>query len=293
MNKIKQFLSRFFTPKSSLPVGAGQNHTPGIYKHLYTLIEKGKYSPDFFLKDENFVVIRKEKQSEVNDVKTSVSEALEKNKIMIDENASVKQIYHLIILDESASMGPVRNLIIDMLSSVYDYINKLSNENKNIKSYFSFVSFADKKIKFHEWNKVVKDKLSFNYLYMPAGSTNLLDACCESILKMENELNNTDDYQVLVTIITDGEENSSVHFTFEETRDHITRLKNTGKWYFNYFGAEHDVHKVVKNMNFDNGVKFEKSTKGVSIMRKVVLNSIDKHYNWPNKDKNDFGWNVD
>lgn len=199
-------------------------------------------------------------------------------KKQLTNHDQVDTVYNLIILDESGSMDPVKQKIMDLLVSVHSYINQLKSDMSNVNSYFSFVSFANQNIKYHEWNKYVDNNLSSTYHYAPDGSTNLLDACCESLLKLEKDLKKKDNYRVFVTIITDGEENSSIKYTMIQTRDLITRLKSTGRWYFAYFGADHNVEAVKTSLNLDECRSFFKTESGIDQLNYLVCDFLYSRY---------------
>lgn len=206
-----------------------------------------------------------------------MSDALKNKQEWLDGNR-VDKVYNLIILDESGSMHSVRNEILDALKEIYENINQISSKKSHITSYFSFVSFENGNIKFHEWNKPVKENLTMDYNYNPEGSTNLLDATCTSILKLKNELKSKSNYRVFVTIITDGEENSSTEYSLEETRSLINDLKATGKWEFLYIGADHNVNLASRAMNITNSFEFEKNNEGIRGMCYKLSDSLDEFY---------------
>jgi hypothetical protein len=206
------------------------------------------------------------------------SEALVNFNKEIQENNSIMEVYNLVILDESGSMANIRDEIIGVLRFIYDNLNQISSKKTNLKSYFSFLSFYNKKIKYHEWNIPVDEKMKMKYSYLPYGSTNLLDACCESILRLENELSQKENFNVFVTIITDGEENSSVNYTPEQTSRLIERLKKTGKWHFMYVGADHDVENVSKKLHISEYMSFKKSETGLNNMKVNVVNKLSDLY---------------
>ena len=48
----------------------------------------------------------------------------------------------------------------------------------------------------------------------------------------------------MVSIISDGQENSSVDWTSERLAEKIQQLQDTGRWTFSYVGANVDLSKV-------------------------------------------------
>ncbi len=79
-----------------------------------------------------------------------------------------------------------------------------------------------------------------------------------SISKLNAELSDIKDYNVLVTIFTDGEENASVEFSGEAVKKMIESLKQR-RWTFTYIGTDHDVEKVAFALSITNYMHFEKN----------------------------------
>ena len=81
--------------------------------------------------------------------------------------------------------------------------------------------------------------------YVPRGSTALLDAIGETIERLGSRLATTPEPerpgQVIVAILTDGEENSSVKFSWRDISLRILEQTNTYKWQFLFLGANQDA----------------------------------------------------
>ena len=67
----------------------------------------------------------------------------------------------------------------------------------------------------------------------------------------------TKDYNVLVTIMTDGEENASKEYTGYDIKKQIEELK-LNRWTFTYIGADHDVEKFAMSISITNTMTFQK-----------------------------------
>ena len=78
----------------------------------------------------------------------------------------------------------------------------------------------------------------------PRSNTPLLDAVGQTVARMDDEYGKMDETkrpeQVLVLIITDGQENASVEFTLPDIRKLIEEHENRG-WVFSYLGANVDA----------------------------------------------------
>ncbi len=85
-----------------------------------------------------------------------------------------------------------------------------------------------------------------------------------------------------VTIITDGEENSSKHYTSFDVALMIDRLKEFG-WNFNFIGANIDVVSVASALNIDNSITFIQDEKGTDEMFLREIKARKGYYSRINK----------
>lgn len=134
----------------------------------------------------------------------------------------------VVILDESGSMESIRN---DMCKA----INDLITEQKQIKerpATFTLVKFNDKV------NRVIKNKPlnDINLLttedYTPNGSTALYDCIGDTIEWFRNEKD------VLMVIVTDGQENASRSFNKHEINRMIDEKKKNNNWTYVYLSND-------------------------------------------------------
>ena len=91
--------------------------------------------------------------------------------------------------------------------------------------------------------------------YSVGGSTALLDAIGKTIHKIRTAQKNTaKDYQaekVMFVIITDGEENSSRHYSSTQVKEMIQRQKELYDWEFNFLGANIDAVETAGQFGID------------------------------------------
>ena len=92
-------------------------------------------------------------------------------------------------------------------------------------------------------------------LFQPNASTPLYDAMGRSLLRMEWLTEKETNYTVLVSILTDGEENASKEFTGPQIKAMIDRLKQHN-WSFTYMGANHAVQKTAMSLSIDQSIAF-------------------------------------
>lgn len=134
----------------------------------------------------------------------------------------------VIVLDESGSMESIKE---DMKNA----INSLVTEQQQIKgrpSTFTLVKFNDKV------NRVIKNKPleDINMLssedYKPNGSTALYDCIGDTIEWFRNEKD------VLMVIVTDGQENASRSFSKNEVNRMIENKKKNNNWTYVYLSND-------------------------------------------------------
>ena len=91
--------------------------------------------------------------------------------------------------------------------------------------------------------------------YSVGGSTALLDAIGKTIHKIRTAQKNTaKDYQaekVMFVIITDGEENSSRHYSSTQVKEMIQRQKELYDWEFIFLGANIDAVETAGQFGID------------------------------------------
>ena len=84
-----------------------------------------------------------------------------------------------------------------------------------------------------------------------------------SITELQKKLEKDD--KVLVTVITDGEENSSREYDGKAISSLVDKLKGEG-WVFTYIGANQDVEKVAASIHIHNSISFAATCVGTSAM---------------------------
>ena len=118
-----------------------------------------------------------------------------------------QKIYNLIVLDASGSMYSIRNEAIAGVVETVQTIRTAQNDNANQEHLFSLVVFNGRSI------ATVYDRMPITKVpdlnendYQPTDNTPLYDAMGNAITNLQRYINEDDN--VLVTVITDGYENS-------------------------------------------------------------------------------------
>ena len=101
--------------------------------------------------------------------------------------------------------------------------------------------------------------------YDPCCCTPLFDAIGKTVKKIKKDTKDIEDAAVLVTIITDGYENSSKEWTGPMVKKLIDECKEEG-WMFSFIGAGEDVVKVATTISITNTVVWEQTSEGTAEM---------------------------
>ena len=176
------------------------------------------------------------------------------------------QVHNLIILDESGSMQSIKNSIIQGFNEVVQTMKGIEKQYPEQEHFITLVTFNGLGQKtLHFIDPVEKlDQIDASK-YQPNASTPLYDAMGFSFTKLKQALENVKDYNVLVTIMTDGEENDSKEYTGLAIKNLIEELKQS-RWTFTYIGTDHDVEKFATSISITNTMYFDKDEESMRYM---------------------------
>lgn len=134
-----------------------------------------------------------------------------------------------LLLDETGSMQSRR---IETIVAVNNYFETLRDEKAKV----TFATFdTGQGVNFRNINIPAKKLVDLDETtYKPNALTPLYDAIGKMIGEMQSQVEDGD--KVLITIITDGEENSSREFDLTKVRQLISKYEKDG-WAFSYIGA--------------------------------------------------------
>lgn len=191
----------------------------------------------------------------------------------------ITKIYNLIILDESGSMSSIYESALSGANETIQTIRAAQTNADDQKQFLTFVTFDSGN---RESVRTIIDTRPITEVrnltrndYSPNGCTPLYDAMGISLTKLEKKV--TEDDQVLVTIITDGMENSSTEFNGLQIKELVTRLRAKG-WTFVYIGANQDAVEVAKQMHIDNAMNFRADDEDTRRMWKDYRDSNQAYY---------------
>lgn len=173
-------------------------------------------------------------------------------------------VRNLIILDASGSMQLIYSHALNGLNETLQTIRQGEIDNPELSQLVSlntFSSISHKKI----YNNIIASQAHdiTSDQYRANGGTPLYDAIGRGIADIEAVKAAND--SVLVTIITDGEENCSREFNGPQIKALIEAKRGQG-WVFTYIGANQDVEKVAAELSIRHTLNFEASDQGTADM---------------------------
>lgn len=173
------------------------------------------------------------------------------------------RIFNLIIIDESGSMQSIKRAAIDSVNETIQTIRSAEQKHPEQEHYVSLVSFNDDVKTIYDCVEVEQVKEINDETYQPSCCTALYDAMGISLSKLRKRVAESD--KVLVTVVTDGYENSSKEYSGKAIKTLVDELKAKG-WVFAYIGANQDVEAVAATISITNVIQFEASAMGTQEM---------------------------
>lgn len=197
------------------------------------------------------------------------------------------KIFNLIILDESGSMESIKDATINGFNEVVQTVKGVEKQFPDQEHFISLVTFNGLGIKTLLNNKpVVKLNEIDRKNYQPNSLTPLFDAMGISITQLKHHVQDMANYNVLVTILTDGEENNSKEYNGHTIKQMIDEL-SMGNWTFTYIGANHDVVDFALKISITNTMSYQANEADMKQMFEREKNARVK-YSRKIRDKEDF-----
>ena len=194
------------------------------------------------------------------------------------ENTPMTTIHNLLILDESGSMHSIYHQALTGANETIQSIRAAQEQYADQDHRFTFVTFNTVAPNV----KTVIDDAPIGEVrdlteddYKPNACTPLHDAMGLSITALESKVKEGD--KVLVTVITDGLENSSQEYSGKAIKEMVGRLREKG-WTFVYIGANQDAVEVAKDLDILNSLCFCADAAGTKAMFERHHRSKDIFY---------------
>lgn len=150
------------------------------------------------------------------------------------------------LLDRSGSMEAIKG---DTIGAFNAYLDGLQGADIE----FSLVQFDSMSLdKVYVRVPVAQATKLDNNNYQPRGGTPLIDASYKTIKAVEHSLQGESTTKVVICIQTDGHENASTEYTWEQLNALIKEKTALG-WQFNFMGASIDAYSQGARMGISAG----------------------------------------
>lgn len=177
----------------------------------------------------------------------------------------MKKVFNLIIVDESGSMCIIERQALMGLNETLETVQKMQQLHPEMEQRVTLITFDSSHRNFIFDNVPASHtRLLGSADYHPGGATPLYDAIGTGISRVNAIAQEGD--SVLVTIITDGEENCSREFNLAMVKTLIEKQKKQG-WTFTLIGTDNlDVKGMAGSMAIDNHLQFKEDAAGTKAM---------------------------
>ena len=179
------------------------------------------------------------------------------------------------ILDKSGSMSGLED---DTIGGYNAMLKKQQGEPGEV--IVTTVLFDDNYEILHDRTNIKGIKPITDKEYYVGGLTALLDAVGKTINKIVNATKHTEkEHQadkVIFVITTDGMENASKEFNYQNIKDMIEKQKTRYNWEFIFLGANIDAVSVARDMgiNEDRAATYHADGKGTELNYQIVSEAI-------------------
>lgn len=179
-------------------------------------------------------------------------------------NPDIITVHNLLILDESGSMQSIYNQALAGCNETIQSLRAADRRHANQSHRFSFVTFNSSGTRTILNDAPIAEVPDITEAdFFPRECTPLYDAMGRAITALERRVKEID--RVLVTVVTDGEENDSNEYSLDAIRAMTERLREKG-WTFIYMGANQDADEVAAQLNIYNKLTFEATVTGAMDM---------------------------
>ena len=187
---------------------------------------------------------------------------------MTKKNESMtKRVHNLIIVDESGSMQCIRKQAFSGMNETLQTVRLMQKTYPMTEQMVTLITFDSEHTKWHYSSTPASETRELSWKdYQPSAATPLYDAIGKGVSKVNAFVN--DGEHVLVTIITDGYENSSEEWTQKMIHALIEKLKKQN-WTFTLIGTDAlDVETMARSFAIDEHMNFTQTKEGTEAMFK-------------------------
>ena len=179
------------------------------------------------------------------------------------QEMQVTQVHNVVILDRSGSMHNIRRAAVDGFNETLAGIKKAQEKFADTQDhYVTLVTFCGcQTLRVFDNTPVTHAHPLKMDDYRPCCNTPLYDAMGFTLTDIYNRMKDSGDAVVVVTIITDGMENSSKEYNGTAIKHLVERLRGEG-WTFTYMGANQDAVEVAMHLSIRNARNFAYTDEG-------------------------------
>lgn len=153
-----------------------------------------------------------------------------------------------VVLDRSGSMGSVKKATIDGFNEFLSGQKAAEGEAR-----ITLAQFDDFYDIVYNDTDIQKAPSLTSRTFEPRGMTALYDAVCKTINSLNNEAKDDCSHcapeKTVFVIITDGGENASKEFTYEQMTKMISHQREKHNWEFVFIGANQDAMATAQRFN--------------------------------------------
>lgn len=184
------------------------------------------------------------------------------------------------LLDESGSMCIMGS---EPVQSVNTFI-KIQKKKSDKESLFTLVSFNTEYKYLIKNKKISEVEYISEHSYSPNGSTALNDVICSVI---DNKLKSDTPNNIILLIVSDGQENSSKYFSSEDTKNRINNVETNHNWKIIFIGS--DINVITEGIKLhipeQHCYQFDQKEKGnLNILMRTVSDTVSTY----GKSRDDF-----
>ncbi len=190
----------------------------------------------------------------------------------------IKKTHAIFILDESGSMGSIRE---ETIQAFNQQVETIKENSEKVATEVTLVTFNTEVNEPIHWKQPADSLVELTEKdFIPNGMTALYDAVGTTISKFQKDPDYDDEaVTFLVIIVTDGLENNSKEYG-QSLPALIKDQEANGRWTFTYLGANQDVLAVAKamNINASNASQYVATAQGVGEASKGLTRGISTYF---------------
>lgn len=236
----------FITQPNSIGIYPTQPNSAGVYPTPFPNVTQAIYQPAATLAKPT--------------TPTTLSEAFK------PKRAGKNKSHIIFVLDDSGSMQSCRD---NTINGFNEYLKAQQEDAKEtgIETFVSLYKFDGSSVKctidhinVHEVNPLNRNS------YDPKGGTNLLDAMGGVMMQINNKLSavkKKDRESVIITVLTDGEENSSRTFRNSDIKTMVEKAE-AKNWGFMFLGANINAFHAGSTLGFGVNNTMQYDTTGTT-----------------------------